>query len=256
MELKDFLPIPKLEECKSMLCIQPHPDDNEVGAGATIASLAAKGCKISYLTVTSGNMGSMDPDEKPSEIAAIRRRETLEAAALLGVSDCIFLDYDDGSFMDDKKLCRDITAVIRKVRPEMVMTVDPFLPYEVHPDHLSVGMAAAQAFLFSPFPHFDTKGCGGMTVGEGAIPFNARGIAFYSTVYPNTFIQADETWELKIKAIEAHKSQFDLASLEALKFYFDYKARSYAASSGFERAEAFKVLTGSHLHMNVDTIHL
>lgn len=256
MELKDFLPIPDLEDCKSILCIQPHPDDNEIGAGATIAKLAAKGCHITYLTVTNGNMGSMDPVEKPLEITAKRRKEAMEAAALLGVSDCIFLEYDDGSFMDEKKLCKDITAVIRKVRSEMIITVDPFLPYEVHPDHLSVGMAAAQACLFSQFPHFDTKGCGGMTGGEEAISFDVRGIAFYSTAYPNTFINVDETWKMKIKAIDAHKSQFDPASLEALKFYFDYKARSYAVGFGFERAEAFKVLTGSHLHMNVDTIHL
>ena len=256
MELKDFIPIPKLEECKSILCIQPHPDDNEIGAGATIAGLAAKGCRVVYLTVTNGNMGSMDPEESPWETAEKRRKETLDAAGLLGVAECIFLDHDDGSFMDAKKLCRDITAVIRKVRPDMVMTADPCLPYEFHPDHLSVGIAAAQACIFSPFPHFDTKGCAGLDSGEEAVPFQVKGIAFYSTAFPNTFINADETWELKMKAIEAHKSQFDPDTLETLKLYFDFKARSYAAGLGFERAEAFKVLTASHLHMNVDTIRL
>src|SRR5690554_1580251 len=138
MDIKDFIPIPKLEECKSILCIQPHPDDNEIGAGATIASLASKGCRVVYLTVTNGNMGSMNPDETPAEIAEKRRKETMDAANLLGVAECIFLDYDDGSFTDAKKLCRDIAAVIRKVRPDIVMTVDPYLPYEFHPDHLSV----------------------------------------------------------------------------------------------------------------------
>lgn len=246
MELKDFLPIPDLEACRALLCIQPHPDDNEIGAGATIAKLVSKGCRVTYLTVTNGNMGSVDPNVQPAEIKAMRRKEAEEAAAILGVTDCRFLDYADACYPDEKMLCRDIVSVIRKVRPDMIMTVDPFLPYEVHPDHIKVGMAAAQAFLFSPFPHLDPD----------TEPFSVEGMAFHSTAYPNTYIDVDKTWELKLKAIMAHKSQFGPAIPQELKYYFEHKARSYGAIAGFERAEAFKVLTGSHLHMNVDAIHL
>ena len=59
MNLKDFFPLPDLESCQNLLCIQPHPDDNEVGAGATIARLTAKGCRITYLTVTDGRYGTL-----------------------------------------------------------------------------------------------------------------------------------------------------------------------------------------------------
>jgi LmbE family N-acetylglucosaminyl deacetylase len=59
MDLKQMLPMPKLEECKSLLCIQPHPDDNEVGAGGTIAKLVRQGCQVTYLTVTDGSKGRM-----------------------------------------------------------------------------------------------------------------------------------------------------------------------------------------------------
>lgn len=249
MELKDFLPIPDLEACKSLLCIQPHPDDNEIGAGATIARLAAKGCKITYLTVTNGNMGSIDPGDQPDEIADKRRMEAVEAAAVLDVSDCRFLDYDDASYPDEKKLCHDITSAIREVGPEMIMTVDPFLPYEVHPDHIMVGKAAAQAFLLSAFPLFHRES------GKNGIA-DVKAIAFYGTAYPNTYIDARKTWDLKIKAIETHKSQFGPSLSREMRYYFEYKARDYGAVAGFARAEAFKVLTGSHLHFNVDTLHL
>ena len=75
MNIKDYLPIPDLEKCKSLLCVQPHPDDNEVGAGATIAKLARNGCKITYLTVTDGSKGTDNPEMRGARLAKIRRKE-------------------------------------------------------------------------------------------------------------------------------------------------------------------------------------
>ena len=251
MNLKDYLPNPDLEKCESLLCIQPHPDDNEVGAGATIARLARSGCKITYLTVTDGSKGTDDPAISACRMAEIRKKEAVEAGGLLGVDSFRFLDYEDGSYPDEKELCRSIVAVIREVKPQVIMTVDPFLPYEAHPDHRKVGMAAAEACIFSSNIHYGT--------GEGAPlqpVWRVEGIAFYATAYPNTFINADDTWDAKINAILTHKSQFDPESFELLKMYFDFKARQYAEGKGFERAGAFKVLAPSYLHMCVDTIGL
>lgn len=252
MDIKDFLPLPDIEGCKSMLCVQPHPDDNEVGAGATIARLAASGCKITYLTVTDGSMGTMDPGRDPAELAAVRRDEAEKSAALLGVAETVYLDFKDGGYADEKLLCQEIVSVIRKVRPEIVMTVDPFLPYEAHPDHRRVGMAVAEACLFSPFPGFGS----GEGQAEQSGPWAVKGIAFHSTAYPNTFINADETWEKKMQAISLHASQFSPEWLQTLGAYFDVKARAYAQGRPFPRAEAFKALTTDCLHMNVDTIGL
>lgn len=247
MNLEDFIPMPDMEKCESILCIQPHPDDNEIGAGATIAKLAAKGCKITYLTVTDGAIGSLDPDEKPDDTARKRKIEAEQAAHILGVSSTLFLNYPDAAFLNEKSLCLDITGIIRKVKPEFVMTVDPFLMYEFHPDHRSVGLAAAQACMFSQFPNFAPD--------SGDDTWAVKGIAFYCTSHPNTFINVDGTWDLKLKAIGAHASQFGGEYLEGLKYYFDFKARQYAENREFGRAEAFKVLTTTHLHMNVDTVN-
>lgn len=251
MELRDFLPIPDLEGCTSLLCVQPHPDDNEVGAGGTIARLAGKGCKITYLTVTDGRNGTTDPGTSPVKLAEQRKREATEAAGILGVRDLIFLGYPDGGFTSERELCRDIVSAIRDVKPEFVLTVDPYLPYEAHPDHRASGLATAQACLFSAFPHFYSGGEKGPQD-----MWQVKGIGFYATSHPNTFINIDDTWELKVKAVSAHASQFAPAYLDAITGYFDFKARRYAEGRGFTRAEAFKVLSTSHLHMNVDTLLL
>lgn len=248
MDIRDLLPIPDLENCASLLCIQPHPDDNEIGAGATIAKLAKNGCKITYLTVTDGSIGSSDPNAKPEDIARIRKQEVEKAAECLGVSELVFLNFPDGSYPSEKELCKSIVEVVRRVAPEFIMVPDPFLPYECHPDHRHVGMAAAEAMIFSPFAGFKTGG--------NAEPWGVTGIAFHSTAYPNTFIAVDDTWDDKFKALSCHASQFEPDTLELLSMYFGLKAAGNAEGKGCEMAEAFKVLSGDHLHMNVDTINM
>lgn len=252
MDLKDILKLPKIEKCKNILCIQPHPDDNEVGAGGTIAKLSKLGCRVNYLTVTDGGMGTINPDQSPEELSEIRKSEIRAAADILGVHNLINLDYPDGAFMDEYSLCRKIVAVIRKVKPEFVMTVDPFLPYEAHPDHRKVGMAAAQACLFSLFPHFYSYGETAPCKNTWAV----QCVAFYNTAYPNTFIDVDKTWAYKMNAICAHRSQFFGEEFEQLKMYFEYKSMQLAEGRGFTHAEGFKVLTPTMLHANVDAINM
>ena len=70
---------PDILQCRRVLCIQPHPDDNEIGMGGIIAKLADLGCEIHYLTVTNGDMGNLDPAATPEQTAAQRRKETVAA---------------------------------------------------------------------------------------------------------------------------------------------------------------------------------
>jgi N,N'-diacetylchitobiose non-reducing end deacetylase len=253
MELKDIIPIPDLESCKSILCIQPHPDDNEVGAAATIAKLAANGCKVSYLTVIDGRNGSKDPNVDREALVETRRQEAIAAGTVLGATEFLFLDFPDGGYPDQKTLCSHIMGGIRKVKPEMIMTVDPYLPYEFHPDHRQVGMAVGEACIFSQFYGYKSEG---RYAEEGSEPWEVKGLTFYATAFPNTIINVDSTWEKKFEALSMHKTQMNGEGFERLKMYFDFKARAYANGRGFERGEAFKVLSQDHLHVNVDTINL
>jgi LmbE family N-acetylglucosaminyl deacetylase len=247
MDLRQF--IPDLTSCASVLCIQPHPDDNEVGAGATIAKLARAGCDITYLTVTDGGMGTMDPAVSRDSLTCTRRAETKAAAQYLGVNHLLFLDYPDGGPYDEQELCQRIVSAIREVRPEFVMAPDPFLPYEAHPDHRKTGMAAAEACLFCQFPHY-------YNYGEDVPAQNTwkvKGIAFYNTAYPNTYIGVDETLEQKIQALGMHKSQFPESELAFMRQYLTLKAAENGGKSGrYTYAEAFKVLPPLLLHVNVD----
>ena len=75
MDIKDFVPLPNLESFKHILAIQPHPDDNEIGAGATLAKLSSMGIKISYLTVSKGKGGAGEPTQ-PHRCGGLEGRRT------------------------------------------------------------------------------------------------------------------------------------------------------------------------------------
>lgn len=248
MDLRQYIPFPELMSCASILCIQPHPDDNEVGAGATIAKLAGAGCDITYLTATDGSMGTLDPGVSKESLIRTRKAETLAAADCLGVNRLIFLDYPDGGPYDEREMCRRIATAIREIRPEFVMAPDPFLPYEAHPDHRKTGMAAAEACLFSQFPHFANY--------EENTPaqniWGVKGVAFYNTASPNTYIEIDDTLEQKFHALALHQSQFPESEMQFMRQYLTLKAAEYGQKINHTYAEAFKVLPPLLLHVNVD----
>jgi LmbE family N-acetylglucosaminyl deacetylase len=270
MKIDALLPVPDITACRRILFVQPHPDDNEVGAGATIARLAAAGCEVFFLTATDGSLGTADPAVRPADLAARRAAEIERSAAILGVKRCLSLGLPDGGWLDEESLCRKIAAVIRELEPELVATCDPFLPYEAHPDHRRVGMAVLEACMFSGFPHFRVEaspGCAG-----DAAPWSVRGVALYTSPAPNTFVRVEGSWERKFEALAAHESQFPAEALAQVRPYFELKATGYAHRSpllrrgpgryivallstrkGGARAEAFKVLTTQHIHCFVDT---
>lgn len=88
---------PDLSGCRTALCIQPHPDDNEVGMGGTIAAFAERGCEIHYLTITNGDLGAVDEQVSSAEIAAIRASELEAAGRSLGATVFHQLDHGDGT---------------------------------------------------------------------------------------------------------------------------------------------------------------
>ncbi len=246
-KVKDLLPLPELLSMRRVLCVQAHPDDVEIGAGATVARLIQTGSEVVYLTVTDGGAGTTDSSVTPPELAAIRRREGEEAAALLGVTRMIWLDFPDGASLQLPAVRDKIIEAVRQVRPEAVMVMDPWLPYEGHSDHRVTGLAAAEAVLLSGFPHIAPQ-----HFAAELEPHAPAAVAFYSTSRPNTFIDVTATWPLKIEAVSRHKSQFTPESLGMIGAYLTAKAREHAAERGFELAEAFKVLSPTHLHMFED----
>jgi len=246
-KVKDLLPIPELMEMRRVLCVQAHPDDGEIGAGATVAKLTRAGADVIYLTITDGGVGTEDASITPAELARIRRGEGEEAAGLLGVNEMIWLDFPDGSCLELAPVRERIIKAIREVRPKAIMVMDPWLPYEAHSDHRITGLAAAEAAMLSAFPHVCPQ-----HLAEGLETHPIEAVAFYGTSRPNTFIDVTETWPLKMEALSKHKSQFPGGSLEMIGAYLTAKAYEHATGKGFEMAEAFKVLTPTHLHFFED----
>ena len=246
----NLFPTPDLLKADNILCVQPHPDDMEIGAGATLARLIRSGKTVTCLTVTDGSVGTYDPSVDPDHLSKIRRAETEQSASLLGVKKLIWLDYSDGGDLPYEDVRSEITRAIRQVKPQAVLVCDPWLQYEVHTDHIRTGMAAAEAAFLANMPNFCPA-----DLQEGLKPHAVDIIAFYYTAFPNTYLDCTDTWDLKMRAIRCHESQFSGDVFSQLQSFLEAKSENWkeqSAFSGSKKVEAFKVLSPAHLHIFED----
>ena len=130
------------------LCVLAHPDDVDFGSAGTVALWTAAGTEVTYCIVTDGDAGGFD--ETPRDrMGPLRRDEQRAAAAEVGVSDVRFLGYPDGRLELSLALRRDISRVIRQVRPQRVLTSSPERFWDrigaSHPDHMTVGESTLRA---------------------------------------------------------------------------------------------------------------
>ena len=239
-DVSALLAPPDILSCKRVLCIQPHPDDNEIGMGGIIAKLSQLGCEVHYLTVTNGDMGNKDHTATPEETAKVRHGETIAAGKHLGVVEFHFLDHGDGTLEDVLPLSIEIASVIRKVQPQAIFAPDPWLNYECHLDHQVTGKAAANAFLMAGRAHF--------LDGGATAPCPLAAIGFYFTAKPNTIIDITDTFDRKFEAIALHDSQMDPQTLAVYRVWFGMLGQELAAGKGFPLGEGLKVLSPLHAH--------
>ena len=237
-------PLPRPEKFRRCLFIGPHPDDIEIGAGATAARFAAEGKEVSFLICLDGRFGleNAPAGTTPEALIEIRREESLRAAAALGVSDLRFLGLSDGGLYDREELLRGMARVIGEVKPEILFAPDPFVASECHADHLNVGEAARQLAFFAPFPE--------IMAAYGAQSAPVEAIAFYMTAHPNRFVGASGTFERQLTAIRCHESQFPAGSeaLRSLELYLKLRAADFGLRSFRGRAEGFRVLGKTQMH--------
>ena len=113
------------ETIERALVVVAHPDDIDFGAAGTIAGWTSQGIAVTYLICTDGDAGGFDPAVPRHEIGGIRQEEQRAAAKEVGVEEVIFLGYPDGQLTPSFDLRRDISRVIRQVRPQRVLTSSP-----------------------------------------------------------------------------------------------------------------------------------
>ena len=117
-------PRPPAEHVERVLCVLAHPDDVDFGSAGTVATWTAAGTEVTYCIVTDGDAGGFDETPR-SEMGPLRQAEQRAAAAAVGVTDVRFLGYPDGRLELTLDLRRDISRVIRQVRPQRVLTTSP-----------------------------------------------------------------------------------------------------------------------------------
>jgi LmbE family N-acetylglucosaminyl deacetylase len=197
----------------TVLCLVPHPDDAEYYAGGLIAKLASEGSRVYVAVTTDGIKGSFELAGK--ELTDARHSEMVNSAKILGAEEPIFLGYTDFELdqLAPGVLRERYIYLIRKYRPEIVITEDPFWLGEMHPDHRAVAIAAMEAINFARYPRIYPQ-----HLEEGLKPQFVKEKYFYSEDPEkfNKFVDITPTFDRKMESLAAHKSQIEFMVQEVL----------------------------------------
>ena len=217
-----------------------HCDDIEVGSGGTIARWSAEGSEITYVLVTDGGSGSNTPGEDLDQLVRTRIEEQRCAAEILGVERIKFLGYPDGTLQPTLELRKELTRIIRAVRPNVVLTFDPEMlffterDYINHPDHRAVGIASTHA----TFPSAGSRPIFPELLDEGLEPHNPEFLYLQFTNTPTEVVDISTTIEKKRAALRCHRSQLDDRFVETV---VGWAARD-ARDQRYDYAEKFRVV--------------
>lgn len=191
---------------KVILVIQAHPDDADIGIGGTVAKWCDAGHEVYYLITTDGSKGTYNLEMDPRELARIRREEERRASRVLGVRDVFFLDYPDGELEQPSLELRErYMRVIRELQADYVCTLDPWVDYNVHPDHRTVGLVASEAAAFAGMPVFNRE-----HLRQGLRARQVSRMYYFSTDKPNLLVDVTDYLERKLEAILQHESQLEM----------------------------------------------
>jgi len=231
-----------LTDIQRVLVVVAHPDDVDYGAAGTIATFTDAGLHVSYCLITDGDAGGFDDTVDRSTIPAIRQAEQRAAAAAVGVCDLAFLGYPDGRLTLTQELRRDISRVVRRERPDLVLTSAPERNYRrigiSHPDHLVAGEATLCAVYpdaRNAFAHPE------LLADEGLAPWTVREVWQLGSPHANHYVDITDVVERKIAALACHASQtthLDLPQFVGTAFAAQARMAGFAEG---RLAEAFHV---------------
>jgi LmbE family N-acetylglucosaminyl deacetylase len=197
---------------KTILVFTPHPDDEVFGAGGTIALLNRHHNKVIIAIYTNDDKGSLDPEMSSQRLARIRKAEEEKSEAILGTpkENIMWLGYDDGmlEYAPQPHLVEQVTEIIRRVRPDVLFSVDPGEWYTRwhKTDHRMAAfntvdaVRAAEFWLYFPNQKLQL----------GLQPYRVPEMYFF---YPapgevNSRVPIDDVFDLKVQSAMAQVSQF------------------------------------------------
>lgn len=232
-----------------ILVFGAHPDDAELGAGATIAKEVSKGKRVGIVDLTRGELGTRGTAE-------IREQEATKAAKILGLTVRENMGFADGFFVNDREHQLELIKIIRKHRPEIVLcnAVD-----DRHIDHGRGSKLVSDACFLSGLVKIDTKMDGDDQWQEPWRPKVVYHYIQWKNLEPDFVVDVSGFIDKKTEAIMAYSSQFyDPGSKEpetpiSSKNFTDsviYRARDLGRIVGVEHAEGFTV----ERHVAVDNL--
>ncbi|MCL5074555.1 MAG: PIG-L family deacetylase [Chloroflexi bacterium] len=218
---------------KKVLVIVAHPDDAEFGCAGTLAKWINEGSEVHYILCSSGDKGINNGDINAAELALLREQEQEAAAAVLGVKGCTFLRHKDAEIEVNLSLRAELVRLIRQHRPEAVMTHDPWLHYQLHPDHRAVGFVAVDAVASARDRLFHLE-----QLVDGLGVHRTKEIYLFRPQEPNLWVDITTTIEKKIAALSKHQSQ--LSHIEGLEERVQRWSALMGEEKGMPLAEAFR----------------
>jgi len=222
-----------------VLAVYAHPDDADVACGGTLARWAKAGADVHLIICTDGGKGTFDPSVDSAELVARRAEELEQSSAVIGLSAVTNLGYADGELGDDESFRGQLVEWIRRLKPDVVCGHDPTAvffgqSYFNHRDHRIVGTAlldavAPAASLPLYFP-------------EAGPPHGVSTMLLSGTLEPDEWVDVSDTIEIKVEAVECHRTQFsdsDGWAGEAVRL----RAEEAGRQAGVAYAEGFRRLS-------------
>jgi bacillithiol biosynthesis deacetylase BshB1 len=204
-----------------------HPDDAEIGTGAFLLKMKAKGYRTGMVSLTEGDMGA--------GTRKLRRREAAAAAKLLEVDVCAALNLGDTRLEDNLGNRKQVASLIRKYRPKIVLA--PYYGVEPgrgrgHADHIAAGHLVTHAANFAHLEKFPAAGR----------PHAVQKVLYYFLIpfeRPSFIVPVDKELPRALEAITAHHSQFGRPGYRSIPGRLETVARYFGLMIGCTYGQAF-----------------
>ena len=219
---------------KRLMAVSAHPDDMEFGAGATITKWIREGWEGCLVICTDGGKGTSDSNMDLQDLIATRESEARAAALALGIHDVVLIGYPDGDLENTRELREQIVRQIRRFRPDVVFTFDPYRRSHNHRDHRNAGQATFDAVYpyARDYHHFPN-----LAKNEGLAPHIVGEIYAWSDE-PDTWVDVTEHVDGKVAALREHKSQ--ISNPDGMLERITQRHREEGEKAGMELAEGFR----------------
>lgn len=224
------------------LAVFAHPDDPEVACAGTLAAWTSAGAEVHLVIANSGDKGVADESTSAAELAAIRRGEAQDAAAILGLSSVRFLDHPDGELENTTAFRMELISIIRSIRPAVVIAPDPTAvffgdSYVNHHDHRALGWAV-----------LDVTGSmagGARYAPDAGAPHQIGTLLLAGTLEPDAWVDIAGAIDAKVGALRCHRSQLAAGAADGDVVAALVEARSAEAGQAarVRYAEGFRRLS-------------